>query len=379
MGHTKRPLEGFRILEVGTMLAGPYAGMVLADLGAELIKIEPPEGDISRRAGPHFVGPHNVYFASLNRNKKSVQIDLATPQGQADLRRLVASAHGLLVNLRPATIRKLGLDYDALKDVNEKIVCVSLTGYGMTGGASERPAFDYVIQALTGVAALTGDPDGPPALAGYSAVDNSSGIFAALGLVSKLLQGEGGQVEVSLFDSMLSQLNYKAAAYLNAGERPQRLPMGAHLYYVPAQLFATRDGHLAIFITHDEFWARFAREVGRPEWLTDPRFASMQARRVHRDHVLAALSELFAGQETKHWVDRLAPLGIVVSEVVSLPDALDGDIVRERGLIIETRTPDGPLRAVASPLRFGGAEERFEPPPLLGEHTAEVLRGGAAK
>jgi CoA:oxalate CoA-transferase len=270
-GVNRGPLSGLRVLEVGHMLAGPYSGMLLADLGAEVIKIEPKDGDISRQVGPHHVGPHNVYFSSLNRNKKSVQIDLATPQGQVELGRLAATAHALIVNMRPQAIRKFGLDYEALRRFNERIVCVALTGFGLEGSAAERPAFDYVIQALTGVAAMTGDPEGPPSLAGFSAVDNSSGIMAALGLLAKIVEGKGGQVDVSLHDTMLSQLNYKAGAYLNAGERPERIPMGAHLYYVPAQLFETRDGHLAMFITHDRFWARFANEVARPEWTRDQR------------------------------------------------------------------------------------------------------------
>jgi crotonobetainyl-CoA:carnitine CoA-transferase CaiB-like acyl-CoA transferase len=347
--------------------------MLLADLGAEVIKIEPRDGDISRYVGPHHVGPHNVYFSSLNRNKKSVQIELTTAEGQAQLGRLVATADALLVNLRPATIRKLGLDYASLRRWNEKIVCVALTGFGLEGRAAERPAFDYVIQALTGVAMLTGEPGGPPALAGYSAVDNSSGIMAALALLARIIEGRGGQVDVSLYDTMLSQLNYKAAAYLNGGERPERLPMGAHLYYVPAQLFETRDGYLAMFITHDEFWRSFATEVGRPEWISDARFATMQARRQNRELVIEAISTLLRSEDTKRWVERLAPLGIVISEVISLPEALDGEIAREREMLASIETPQGTLRGVGCPIHFLDSSSRYERPPLLGEHTRELL------
>ena len=355
------------------MLAGPYSGMLLADLGADVIKIEPREGDISRQVGPHFVGPHNVYFSSLNRNKKSVQIDLATAKGQGELGRLAATAHALVVNMRPETIRKCGLDYASLRRWNEKIVCVALTGFGLEGSAAGRPAFDYVIQALTGVAAVTGDPDGPPTLAGYSAVDNSSGIMAAVGLLAKIIEGKGGQVDVSLHDTMLSQLNYKAAAYLNAAERPERMPMGAHLYYVPAQLFQTRDGHLAMFITHDRFWTRFATEVGRPEWCSDERFASMQARRENRELVVGEISTLLRKGDSKHWVDRLAPHGIVIAEVNSLAEALDGTIVREREMVASIETEHGTIRGIACPIRFGDSRPSYARPPLLGEHTDELL------
>ncbi len=194
--------------------------MLLADLGADVIKIEPIDGDLSRQVGSDYVGEHNVYFASLNRNKRSVHIDLTTEEGQAELGALAETADALLVNLRPSTIRKLGLDYESLRRFNPKIVCVALTGYGLEGPAAEWPAFDYVIQAGVGVAGLTGEPDGPPTLPGYSAVDNSSAIMAALALVAKVHEGKGGQVDVSLFDVMLSQLNYKAAAYLNGGDVP---------------------------------------------------------------------------------------------------------------------------------------------------------------
>jgi CoA:oxalate CoA-transferase len=373
MADGRGPLAGIRVLEVGHMLAGPFSGMLLADLGADVIKIEPREGDISRRVGPHHVGPHNVYFSSLNRNKKSVQIDLVTPKGQAQLGRLAATAHALLVNMRPNAIRKLGLDYESLRRWNEKIVCVALTGFGLEGKTAGRPAFDYVIQALTGVAAITGDPDGPPTLAGYSAVDNSSGIMAAVGLLAKIVEGKGGQVDVSLHDTMLSQLNYKAAAYLNAGESPERMPMGAHLYYVPAQLFQTRDGHLAMFITHDSFWARFATEVGRAEWLSDERFATMHGRRDNRDLVIGEISKLLRTDDTMHWVDRLAPLGIVISEVNSLPQALDGEIVRDRKMVASIDTKHGTIRGIACPIRFADSDPSYEPPPLLGEHNDELL------
>jgi len=213
------PLNGIRVLEVGHVLAGPYCGMLLADLGAEVIKIEPPEGDMARRISPHSIGPHNAYFASLNRGKKSVVLDLAADAGRAALRGLAAEAHALITNLRPAAIRKLGLDYASLKEANPKLVCVALTGYGLDSRYAERPAYDYVVQALTGIMAITGEPGGPPTKAGYSAVDNSAGIMAALGLLAKIIEGKGGQIDVSMYDVMLSQLNYLAGAWLNAGEQ----------------------------------------------------------------------------------------------------------------------------------------------------------------
>ena len=367
------PLTGIRVLEVGHVLAGPFGGMLLADLGADVIKIEPIDGDLSRQVGSNVVDGHNVYFASLNRNKRSVHIDLATADGQAELGKLAATAHALLVNMRPATIRKLGLDYESLRRFNPKIVCVALTGYGLDGPAADWPAFDYVIQAGTGVAAMTGEPDGPPTLAGYSAVDNSTGAMAALGLVAKVLEGKGGQVDVSLFDVMLSQLNYKAAAYLNGGEVAARQPLGAHTFYVPAQLFETASGYLALFVSHDEFWRRVCTEVGRAEWADDPRFATMHARFEHRGELLDVLGAELRKAPAAEWVARLRPLGVPVGEVVNLADALDGDLVRSRGMVVAVDTPEGPLRMVGNPIRCTDARQEYRLPPRLHEHTSDVL------
>jgi CoA:oxalate CoA-transferase len=373
------PLAGLRILEVGHMLAGPYCGMLLADLGAEVIKIEPPGGDIARTVSPHWIGPHNTYFASLNRNKQSIVIDLATSQGRRRLGELASTANALITNLRPSAIRKLGLTYDALKSSNPRLVCVAVTGYGLDSPYADRPAYDYVIQALTGIMTLGGEPDGPPTKTGYSAVDNSAGMMGALGLLAKIIDGSGGQIDIAMYDVMLSQLNYLAGAWLNAGERVPRLARSAHPYIVPAQLFATRDGWLVLFISHDDFWRRFCEEVERPEWLVDERYATMAARGRHRETIVAAISELLSADTTERWVKRLAPLGIVVAGVETLEQALGGDQARHRQMVVTIETADGPLRVVGNPVRIAGQETAYAPPPLLGEHNCVLAgRGGAS-
>ncbi len=363
------PLAALRILEVGHMLAGPYCGMLLADLGAEVIKIEPPEGEIGRAVSPHWIGPHNAYFASLNRSKRSVTLDLATAEGRQALGALASTAHALVTNLRPTAILKLGLTYEALKVWNPRLVCVALTGYGLDSPYADRPAYDYVIQALTGVMALAGEPDGPPTKTGYSAVDNSAGMMGALGLLAKIVEGRGGQLDIAMYDVMLSQLNYVAGAWLNAGERGARLAHSAHPYIVPAQLFATRDGWLMLFITHDDFWRRFCEEVGRPEWLTDERYATMAARRSHRETVIAGVAGLLVGDTTERWVGRLAPLGIVVAGVETLEQALASEQVAHREMVVTLDTPAGLLRAVGNPVKIVGQPTVYAPPPLLGEHN----------
>lgn len=343
---TVGPLSGIRILEVGTMLAGPYATMMLADLGAEVTKLEPMGGDISRQVG-------DSYFASLNRGKRSISIDLTTVRGQDQLGELVMDAHALLVNLKPSAIHRLGLTYAALRRWNERIVCVAITGFGLNAG--DDPAFDYVIQAATGIAALTGDPAGPPTLPGYSSADNSTGLTAALGLLAQVVSGVGGQVEVSLRDVMLSQLNYHASAYLNDGTVPQRRPFGAHTYYVPAQIFPTAEGYLALFITHDGFWRRFAEEAAVDG------FATMAERASRREEVLSAVATALAADTATGWESRLRPLGIPAAAVRTLPEALDATP--------EALVHAGRHRLVGSPIRIAGYEPAYGPPPRLGEHN----------
>lgn len=359
------------------MLAGPYGGMLLADLGADVIKVEAPEGDIARRIGPHAIGPHNTYFASLNRNKRSIVLELTRAEDRAEFNALVRTSHALITNLRPTAIRKLGLTYDDLAAVNPRIVCVALTGYGLEGPFTERPAYDYVIQAMTGVMALTGDPNGPPVKTGYSAVDNSAGMMAAVGLLAKIVEGKGGQVDIAMYDVMLSQLNYIAAAWLNAGERPQRQSHSSHPYIVPAQLFRTRDAWLMLFITHDDFWRRFAAEAGPPEWLSDEAFATMQGRRLNRDRVLAAIQQVLLGDDTSSWVRRLTPLGVVVAAVESLEQALASPHVAARNMVVSMETPNGPIRAVGNPIKTGPETRANRLPPLLGEHGGRHLQSRA--
>lgn len=326
------------------MLAGPYATMLLADLGAEVIKVEPPGGEISRQVG-------DSYFASLNRNKTSICLDLATDAGQARLGELVAESHALLVNMKPSVIRRLGLTYESLSRFNEKIVCVAMTGFGLDGG--DDPAFDYVIQAATGVAAMTGDPDGPPTLPGYSSADNSTGMTAALGLLAQIVSGRGGQVEVCLRDVMLSQLNYRAAAYLNDGIHPRRHPNGAHSYYVPAQLFDTADGYLALFITHDGFWKSFVGEAGIGHDGQIP-FATMAERAARRDEVLAVVENMLSTDSAIGWEKRLRALGIPSAAVRTLPEALDATP--------EVIVTAGDYRLIGSPIRVAGYEPQYRPP-----------------
>jgi len=243
----------------------------------------------------------------------------------------------------------------------------------LEGDYAERPAYDYVIQAMTGIMQMTGDPDAEPTKAGYSAVDNSAGIMAALALVAKLAEGKGGQADVAMYDVMLSQLNYIAAAWLNAGERPQRYSRSAHPFIVPAQVFPTGDGWLMLFITHDDFWKSFCEEVGRPEWAHDARFATIEARRENRALLTDEVVRLLKADSAAKWVARLAPRGIVAAAVDTLDNALASDLARSRDMVVEL---EGTLvRAVGSPIKNSGAEPEYRAPPRLGEHNDCILLG----
>lgn len=366
---THGPLSGVRIIEVGHMLAGPYCGMLLADLGAEVIKVEAGEGDISRATGDQWVGEHNVYFASLNRNKKSVRLDLTVERELQQFQELVRTSQALITNLRPSAIRKLGLTYEALQPINEKIVCVALTGFGLTGPYSELPAYDYIIQAMAGVMMLTGEPDSPPVRAGYSVVDNTGGMMAAIGMMAKLIEGQGGQVDIALYDTLLSQLNYLGSLYLNTGQVPERRPSGGHSYFVPAQIFGTSDGYVAIFITHDSFWKKFALELGRPDWLEDERFASMAARSRNREVVVADIQAELLKRTSSEWLARLQKCGVVIASVSTLPDALGSEQSEVRNMVVEIIADGRPLRLIGNPIKIQGIDETFRPPPRLNEHS----------
>jgi len=372
------PLFGIRIVEVGHMLAGPYCGMLLGDLGAEIIKVEGPDGDISRGIGPHYVGVHNTYFASLNRNKKSVVLDLGTVEGKYELHQLLTSSHAMLTNLRPAAIKKLGLTYDVLKHINPKLVCLALTGYGLEGPFANSPAYDYVIQAMTGILQLTGEPGGPPVKPGYSSVDNSAGIMGALGLAAKLVEGQGGQIDVSMHDVMLSQLNYLASSYLNASDTPKRVKGGGHPYIVPAQIFPAQVGYIVLFITHDKFWKIFAEALEEPVWLEDPRFTTMQGRSENRELVTNAIAARMEQQSAEYWAEKLAPLGIVAAAVQSLKDSLDGPLVASRNMVIDIPVDKERLRLIANPIHIDGFDETYHAPPLLGEHNAMIVTEAAS-
>jgi len=358
-GATK-PLAGIRVLTLEQFGAGPYGTMLLAELGAEVIKIEPPGGDPSRRVGPHLLGDDDSqYFQAWNLGKKSVALDLKSDTGRRDFEALVRTADCVVNNLRGTQPAKLGLDYAALKPVNPRIVCLHISAYGRAGPRADWPGYDFLMQAEAGLVELTGDPEGPPTRVGASMIDSMSGLTGALGLLACLLRarvtGEGCDVETCLFDVALHQLTYAGTWYLNEGEVAPRLPRSAHLSLAPVQTFPTADGWIFVMCMTQKFWLSLVDALGRRELLADPRFADPNTRAVHRAALTEALDPTFRARTTADWLERLGGL-LPVAPVHRLDQALDSPFVRETGMVSDVaHSARGRLRVIANPLRIDGA------------------------
>jgi crotonobetainyl-CoA:carnitine CoA-transferase CaiB-like acyl-CoA transferase len=373
------PLAGIRVIAVEQYGAGPFGSLYLADLGADIIKVEDPSagGDVSRYIPPGVVGTDSLFFEAFNRYKRSVTLDLKHPAGREVFERLVASADAVYSNLRGDQPARLGLRYADLAEVNPRIVCVALSGYGDRPDQAKLPGYDALVQAQSGWAALTGDPDGPPAKSGLSLADYIAGLTAMIGLLSGVIDarttGVGRDLDTNLYDSALAMLSYPATWYLSAGFVTRRLPLSAHPSIVPFQFFATADGYLAVACPKEKFWTALVGVLDMPELAADGRFDSFAARREHRDETLAILQARFATRTTAEWLERLG--GIVpAAPVRSMEAALDLDELRDRDMLAEYEHPDlGTVRSVGLPLRVGGFTPSYAPGPGLGADQAAVL------
>ena len=376
------PLADIRIIAIEQFGAGPWGSMQLADLGAEVIKVEDPStgGDVGRYVPPFQEGEDSLFFETLNRNKKSVSLDLRTDAGREVFEDLVRSADAVYSNLRGAGPARLRITYDDLKDVNPRIVCCSLSGFGMTGPRAEQGGYDYVMQAMAGWMDLTGDPEGPPTKSGLSLVDLSGGYIAALALLAGIWRarrdGEGCDCDISLFETALSELVYVATWAATRGWTPKRMADSAHPSIVPFQAFATADGWLTVACAKQKFWERFCAAIEREDLLTDPRYADFAGRDVNRHELLETLRPELAKRTTAEWIEVFVDAGVPAGPVHDVHEALDDEQVHARGAVVEIDHPRfGPVRQVASPLRVAW---ETDPPPLvrgpqLGEHTDELL------
>jgi crotonobetainyl-CoA:carnitine CoA-transferase CaiB-like acyl-CoA transferase len=374
------PLDGVRILAVSQFGAGPFGTQLLADLGADIIKIEDPGvgGDSARYVPPFQGEADSPYFQSFNRGKRSVVLNLRHPDGQAVFHDLVRVSDAVFNNARGDLPDKLGLTYDLLKEINPRVVCCSLTGYGRTGPRAAEPAFDYLVQGYAGYMAVTGEPDGPPGKCGVSVIDFAGGYAAMVGLMVGLFDaqrtGLGRDVDISLLDTAVSMLSYFAVWTLNRDWIAERTASSAHQTLVPAQNFATRDGWIVIFCNKDKFWRDLVETLGAPELAEDARFRSFGDRFANKDVLLPLLQARFATRTTEDWLDRLR--GRVPSAPVNdVRQALADPQVLARDMIVEVEHPEfGPLKEVRSPVRTEGEIRHPARAPRLGEHTDQILR-----
>jgi crotonobetainyl-CoA:carnitine CoA-transferase CaiB-like acyl-CoA transferase len=375
------PLAGLRVLAVEQYGAGPWGTAYLADLGAEVIKIENHKdgGDVGRSVGPHFFGEADShFFQTFNRNKKSLTLDLKHPQGQAVFHQLVASADAVLDNLRGDLPAKLGVTFEALKAANPRIVCAHLSAYGREGSRRAWPGYDYLMQAEAGHLSLTGEPDGPPTRYGLSIVDIMTGLVAAFGLLAGVLRaresGVGMDVDTSLFDVALHNLNYPGTWYLNGGTVTGRTARSGHPSLVPSQLYRTQDGWIFVMCNKEKFWGLLAQELGHPEWITDPELCDFKARLAHRDRVTRELDGALMTAPTAHWLQALSGK-IPVAPVFDVAQALDNPFVHERDGVQDYGYGDGrSARMIASPIRVPGVELPARAAPRMGEHNEALLR-----
>lgn len=374
------PLDGLRILAISQFGAGPFGTQMLADLGADVIKIEDPGvgGDSARYVPPFQGEADSPYFQSFNRGKRSVSLNLRHPDGQAVLHDLVRVSDAVFNNARGDLPDKLGLTYDVLKAVNPRVVCCSLTGYGRTGPRAGEPAFDYLIQGYAGYMSVTGEPDGPPGKCGVSVIDFAGGYAAMTGLMVGLFDaqrsGVGRDVDISLLDTAVSMLSYFAIWTLNRDWTAERTRDSAHQTIVPAQNFPTRDGWIVVFCNKDKFWRDLVDVLGASELADDPRFRGFAERFANREALLPLLRARFATRTTAEWLDRLRGR-VPCAPVNDVRQALTDPQVLARDMIVEVEHPDfGPLREVRSPVRTEGEIREPRRAPRLGEHTDEILR-----
>lgn len=375
-----RPLEDLRIISIEQYGAGPFGTLHLADLGAEVIKIEDPRtgGDVGRYVPPFAEGEDSLFFETFNRNKRSISLDISTDGGRRVFEDLVKVADVVYSNLRGDVPERLKIRYQDLAHLNPKIVCVSLTGFGMTGPRRSEPGYDYILQGVAGWMDLTGEPDGPPTKSGLSLVDYIGGIVAALSLVSAVhaarRDGKGSDCDISLYDAAISMLTYPAVWHLNGGFEPARLSRSAHPSLVPFQLFASSDGSIVVGCAKEKFFARLAEAIGHPELGTDPRFSDFEARRVNRDELVSILDEAFATRTSSEWLEHLTKAGVPCGPVNTVAQAMREPHTLARGLIVETEHPRfGTVRQPASPARVGDEPVPYRRAPLRNEDAGYVL------
>ncbi|MGI6575888.1 MAG: CaiB/BaiF CoA transferase family protein [bacterium] len=374
------PLHGLRVLAISQYGAGPFATLQLADLGAEVIKIEDPRygGDMARYVPPFQEGTDSLFFQALNRNKKSLTLNLKTEKGKEIFHRLVQISDAVFNNLRGDQPHKLGLDYDSLQGYNPKIVCCSLSGFGLTGPLAAEPGYDYLMQGMSGIMNLTGAPDTPPTKAGISIIDFSGSYLAIFGLMAGIFAaretGKGCNVDVGLLDGAVSMLNYLAAWHLNGGYTPEKTFDSAHPSIVPSQVFPTKDGYIVIMCNKEKFFTQLCAAIEHPELAEDERFNNFAARLKNKDVLIPLLKGILATKSTAQWLERFRGL-VPAAPVNSFAQAFTEPQVLAREMIVEVDHPQyGTLKEVGCPIKITGEDFVYQRAPGLGEHTEQILQ-----
>jgi formyl-CoA transferase len=383
-----QPLDNIRILDITRALAGPYCTMMLGDLGADVIKVERPgSGDETRGWGPPFVGKpygpypgESAYFIATNRNKRSVTVNIQSPEGQEVIRQLAGISDVLVENYRTGDLDKLELGYPDLHSLYPKLIYCSVSGYGRTGPYAERPGYDAILQAEGGMMSITGPVEGPPSRVGIPIIDITSGMFAATAILAALrardMTGEGQLVDISLFDSHLALLTNVASNYLVGGKPPRRLG-NAHPNLVPYDAFPARDGWFVVGIANDKQWGLLCDLIARPDMKTDSRFAANRDRVTNREELGAELNRIFSQRDVNDWLADLVKTGLPCGRINSIPEVFSHPQAQARQMTLEAEHPTaGTVRLPGFPYKFSQTPaEIHRPPPLLGEHTKEVLTG----
>jgi len=373
------PLEGVRVLDLSRVMAGPFCTMLLGDLGAEVIKIEPPEGDDSRKFAVTVNG-ESTYFLSVNRNKKSVAVDLKKPEGVEIVKRLAAVSDVVVENFRPGVASRLGVDYASLSKVNPSLIYCSISGFGQTGSYSQKPGYDLIALAMSGMMDLTGEPEGGPVKFAVPIADITAGMFAAISILSALMErsrtGKGRYIDVSMLDVQLYLLTHQASAYLIGGEEPKRMG-SAHPSIVPYQAFRASNGYVIVAVANDNQFRKLCEAIGHPEIAEDQRFRTNADRVRNRSELLALLEPIFLRRTVEEWVAVLEAADVPVAPVKTVRQALSDPYVIERGMLQTVQHPRaGRIPLLAFPALFSGERPPVRsPPPLLGQHTEEVLLG----
>lgn len=375
------PLTGLRVIDFTRALAGPYCTMLLADMGAEVIKIElPGPGDDSRGWGPPFVGSESAFYLSVNRNKKSIVLDLKQPAGRDIAQRLISSADMVVENNRPGVMKRLGLDYESLQPQNPGLIYSSISAFGQTGPYAEKAGYDQVLQGYGGIMGLTGEPDGGPLKVGLSITDLTTAMFAVIGIVTALfhrqLSGRGQYIDAAMLDGQVSWLTYQAQRYWASGEIPARSGAGQTLI-VPYQAIQTADGFINIAVGNESLWEIFTGVMGLAHLKDDPRFATNPARVENRQELIDILAPVFKAQGSGHWIELFDRAGIPCGPIYTLDQVVADPQVLARDMVSQVHHPAyGTINMLGFPLKFSETPGRKpSAPPTLGEHTEEVLQG----